>query len=102
VDWASPAGQIHNLIRGLHPWPHAFTFLDRQRVILLRSTASTEDGIARPGTVLEAGGDRLRVAAGSGVVNVVELQAEGKRPMSVREFLAGHPIPTGAAFHAHA
>jgi methionyl-tRNA formyltransferase len=100
VDWAAPAGQIHNLIRGLHPWPHAFTFLDRQRVILLRSTASTEDGNARPGTVLEAGGDRLRVAAGSGVVNVVDLQAEGKRPMSVREFLAGHPIPTGAVFRA--
>ena len=102
VDWAWPAGQIHNLIRGLHPWPHAFTFLDRQRVILLRSTASAEDCNAAPGTVLEAGGDRLRVAAGSGVVDVVELQAEGKRPMSVREFLAGHPIPSGALFNAHA
>ena len=102
VDWAWSAGQIHNLIRGLHPWPHAFTFLDRQRVILLRSTASAEDCHAAPGTVLEAGGDRLRVAAGSGVVDVVELQAEGKRPMSVREFLAGHPIPSGAVFNAHA
>jgi len=102
VDWAWPAGQIHNLIRGLHPWPHAFTFLDRQRVILLRSTASAEDSNAAPGTVLEAGGDRLRVAAGSGVVDVVELQAEGKRPMSAREFLAGHPIPSGAVFTAHA
>ena len=102
VDWACPAGQVHNLIRGLHPWPHAFTFLDRQRVILLRSTASAEDCNAAPGTVLEAGGDRLRVAAGSGVLNVVELQAEGKRPMSAREFLAGHSIPSGAVFNAHA
>jgi methionyl-tRNA formyltransferase len=102
VDWASPAGQIHNLIRGLHPWPHAFTFLDRQRVILLRSKPSAEDSSERPGTILEAGGDRLRVAAGSGVLNVVELQAEGKRPMPVREFLAGHPIPQGAVFHAQA
>jgi methionyl-tRNA formyltransferase len=102
VDWATPAGQIHNLIRGLHPWPHAFTFLDRQRVILRRSTASAEESDQPPGTILEAGGDRLRVAAGGGIVNVIELQAEGKRPMTVREFLAGHPIPRGAVFHAHA
>ena len=102
VDWAASAGQIHNLIRGLHPWPHAFTFLDRQRMILLRSTPSAEDSNALPGTILEAAGDRLRIAAGSGVVHVVELQAEGKRPMSVREFLAGHPIPTGAVFYAQA
>jgi methionyl-tRNA formyltransferase len=98
VDWALPAERIHNLIRGLHPWPHAFTLLDRKRYILLRSTASSEGADAPPGTIIEADGDRLRVAAGSGVVNVLELQAEGKRPMSAREFLAGHPLRTGAVF----
>lgn len=98
VDWALPAERIHNLIRGLHPWPHAFTLLDGKRYILLRSTASSERADAPPGTIVEADGDRLRVAAGSGVVNVLELQAEGKRPMSAREFLAGHPLRTGAVF----
>lgn len=102
VDWALPAERIHNLIRGLHPWPHAFTLLDRKRYILLRSTASSEGPDAPPGTIIEADGDRLRVAAGSGVVNVLELQAEGKRPMSAREFLAGHPLRTGAVFHPYA
>lgn len=98
VDWALPAEGLHNLIRGLHPWPHAFTFLDRKRYILLRSTTSSEATDAPPGTIIEADGDRLRVAAGSGVVNVLEIQAEGKRPMSAREFLAGHPLQTGAVF----
>ena len=42
VDWELPAERIHNLIRGLHPWPHAFTFIDGQRLILLRSAASEE------------------------------------------------------------
>jgi methionyl-tRNA formyltransferase len=98
VDWALPAERIHNLIRGLHPWPHAFTLLDQKRYILLRSTASSEGADAPPGTIIEADGGRLRVAAGSGVVSVLELQAEGKRPMSAREFLAGHPLQTGAVF----
>jgi methionyl-tRNA formyltransferase len=102
IDWAWPAERIHNLIRGLHPWPHAFTFLDGRRFILLRSTPSREPADAPGGTILDAGGDRLRVAAGSGLVNILSIQAEGKRPMSVREFLAGHPLVPGAVFHTRA
>jgi len=96
IDWSRPARDIHNLIRGLYPWPHAFTFLERTRLILLRSSVSDEDGGALPGTIVEAAGDRLRIAAGSGVVSVLQIQAEGTRPMSAREFLAGHPLPVGA------
>jgi len=96
VDWGLSAKDIHNLIRGLHPWPHAFTFLDSRRFILHRSTPVPEDAYAAPGTVLEASGDRLRVATGSGVLQVLEIQSEGKRPMATREFLAGHAIETGA------
>ena len=103
TDWTRSAAQIHNLIRGLHPWPHAFTFLGDKRFILLRSSPSTEIASAPAGTVLEAGGDRLRVATGSGVLNVLEIQAEGKRPMAAREFLAGHAdLRPGARLHAPA
>ena len=98
IDWAWSAQRIHNLIRGLHPWPHAFTFLGGDRFILRRSTTSSESPAAPPGTILEAAGDRLSVVAGAGVVNVVEIQAEGKRPMAVREFLAGHRIAQGDGF----
>jgi methionyl-tRNA formyltransferase len=98
IDWAWSARRIHNLIRGLHPWPHAFTFLGGDRFILRRSTTSSESPAAPPGTILESAGDRLRVVAGDGVLNIVEIQAEGKRPMAVREFLAGHRIAQGDAF----
>jgi len=103
IDWTLSAGQIHNRIRGLHPWPHGFTFLGDKRLILLRSAPSADVAGSEPGTVLEASGDRLRVATGSGVLNLLELQAEGKRPMPAREFLAGHAdLRQGARLHAPA
>jgi len=103
IDWTLSAGQIHNRIRGLHPWPHGFTFLGDKRLILLRSAPSADIAGSEPGTVLEASGDRLRVATGSGVLNLLELQAEGKRPMPAREFLAGHAdLRQGARLHAPA
>jgi methionyl-tRNA formyltransferase len=109
VDWSWPAGRIHNLIRGLHPWPHAFTFHHGKRLILIRSTVRLKadttgerhgDGridqaTDEPGTIVEAAGDRLGVATGDGVLQVITVQAEGKRPMSVREFLAGHKLVAG-------
>jgi methionyl-tRNA formyltransferase len=101
VDWTQPAIRVHNVIRGLHPWPHAYTFLHDRRFILLRSSISgAQDGDGPPGTVVEAHGDNLTVVTGDGRLHVLEIQAEGKRPMSPREFLAGHPLPTGDRFGA--
>jgi len=100
VDWSLPADHIHNLIRGLHPWPHAHTFLEERRLILLRSKASDEPASSAGGTVITAHGDHLRVAAGKGVVDILEMQAEGKRPMAPRDFLAGHRLTPGDRFAA--
>jgi len=100
IDWTWPAERIHNLIRGLHPWPHAATFFGSQRFILHRSKPVRDPVRAVPGTILEALGDRLLVAAGAGQVEIVEIQPEGKRPMSVREFLAGHALTAGSILHA--
>ena len=114
VDWALPAVRIHNLIRGLHPWPHAFTFLRGKRFILRRSAvpvpdlaepgSPTADAGPRlatrqePGAIVEADGDRLTVATGGGYLRLLEIQAEGKRPMNAREFLAGHRLAVGERF----
>lgn len=95
IDWTAPAADVHNRIRGLHPWPHAFTFSGGHRLILLRSQPLAEPSGERPGTIVGARGDDLRVAAGSGVLQILELQAEGKRPMTAREFLAGHRLAAG-------
>lgn len=99
IDWSWPAARIHDLIRGLHPWPHAFSFLDGRRFILIASTA---DGLTAssdaPGTIVESEGDRLVVATGNGALRLLQIQPEGKRSMSVRDFLAGHRTARGARF----
>ena len=101
VDWSSAADRLHNLIRGLHPWPHAFTFLQDRRVILHRSSvADVLPTNAEPGTILEAQGDRLMVATGGGALDLLDLQAEGRRRMTAREFLAGHSVAVGDRFIA--
>jgi methionyl-tRNA formyltransferase len=98
IDWTWPADRIHNLVRGLHPWPHAYTYLNGARLIILRSAAAKQfDGVP-PGSVVAAHGDELRVAAGSEAVDLLEIQAEGKRPMSPRDFLAGHRLRLGDRF----
>ena len=104
VDWASSAARIHNQIRGLRPWPHAFTFHGGRRLILLRSSIAEREALAerprspegsRSGTILEATGDRLIVATGDGALRLTEIQSEGKRPTAARDFLAGHRVAAG-------
>jgi methionyl-tRNA formyltransferase len=97
VDWTWPAARVHNLIRGLHPWPHAFAFCRGQRLILIDSTVG-DDAVPpdiEPGTILEAHGDRLLVATGRGALRITRLQAEGTRAMTTRDFLPGHPMSVG-------
>jgi methionyl-tRNA formyltransferase len=112
VDWTTPAAAIHNRVRGLYPWPHAYTYLEGVRLILLRTqlglrpagdtaAPSAAGPIAPPGTVVAVTNDVIVVAAGDGApVGIVELQPEGRRPMRVRDFLAGHPIAAGMCFTA--
>ena len=96
IDWSRPAGDLHNQIRGLHPWPHADTFLNGKRLIVLRSAVVDEATSAPHGTVVAARGDQLDVATGNGVLRILELQAEGKKPMRARDFLTGHAVPVGS------
>jgi methionyl-tRNA formyltransferase len=98
VDWTRTAAQIHDLIRGLHPWPHAFSYLDGRRLILLRSSPDLAAVTQPPGTIVEAAGDALVVATASGTLRILQLQPEGKRPLSAREFLTGHRVSAGARF----
>jgi methionyl-tRNA formyltransferase len=101
VDWSRPAVDVHNLIRGLYPWPHAYTFWKGRRFILLRSSPSSGTTHALGGVVIAAHSEELRVAAGEGHLQILEIQAEGKRPMTAREFLAGTHIEPGDRFGSH-
>ena len=97
VDWSRSARAIHDQIRGLHPWPHAFTFGPRGRLILHRSrVAAGHAGGAPPGTILLGiTPEAVSVATGDGVVELLELQAEGGKVLAARDFLAGHPLAAG-------
>lgn len=91
IDWTLPAAYIHNRVRGLHPWPHAYTYLDDMRLIVLRTRVEAEPTAAPPGTIVEVSPNALHVATGhGGRIAILEVQPEGRRPMTVREFLAGH------------
>jgi methionyl-tRNA formyltransferase len=98
INWMRSAGVIHNLVRGLHPWPHAFTFLNGRRVILRRSRPAGDAPHAEPGTLLAASHHDLSVVTGAGRLQLLELQPEGKRPMSAQEFLSGHRLTPGDRF----
>ena len=105
IDWSLPASTVHNQVRGLHPWPHAFSYLNGARYVVRRTAVAepappTEDGALRkPGEVVEAAGDRLTVATGMGTaVAILEIQPEGRRPLLTRAFLAGHPVALGTVF----
>jgi methionyl-tRNA formyltransferase len=100
IDWSRSAREIHNQIRGLHPWPHAYSDLQGERTIILRSEVDLDSSGAQaaPGTVLEARHDRFTVQTGDGVVRLLMLQREGRRAVTAREFLAGRRIEPGAGF----
>jgi methionyl-tRNA formyltransferase len=99
VDWTLPAVVIHNRVRGLYPWPHAFTYLEGERLILMCTHVLTGTSAAEPGTVVDVTGGLLQVATGnSGRLAIDEIQPEGRRAMKIRDYLAGHPIQPGARF----
>jgi methionyl-tRNA formyltransferase len=101
IDWSQPAAAIHNRIRGLHPWPHAYTYLGPHRLILLRTINPGESAgpaAAQPGTILTVTPQGFAVATGDGRLIVERVQPEGRRAMSARDFLAGHRVVPGARF----
>ncbi len=100
IDFTQPAVSIERLIRGLNPWPSAYTFLEGKTLKLWR--ASVEESVegsnseAIPGEVIELRKDSLAVMTGKGILVIKELQLEGKKRMSVDAFLRGYPVMKGA------
>lgn len=98
IDWSLPATAIHNRVRGLRPWPHAYTYLGGRRLILLATRLGEQSNSAQPGTVLAVTPEGFEVATGQGRLIVLDVQPEGRRPMPARDFLAGHRVQPGGRF----
>lgn len=98
IRWTQPAPAIHNLIRACAPWPGAQCLFRGQACKVLRSRAIEEYSGATPGAVVHVDADTVRVAAGTGQIELIEFQAPGKRAMTMREFLRGHKIQANEQF----
>jgi len=94
IDWSQSAAHIHNQVRGLSPFPGAFTMVDfgkgSERLKILRTDLLHESG--QPGHVLD---EHLTIACGTGSLRISELQRAGSKPMSATEFLRGSPLAVG-------
>jgi len=99
IDFTMPAIQIERLIRGLNPWPSAYTFYNGKTLKLwqadVEEIADTEDNTAIPGEVIEVRKDAFAVMTGKGILVIRELQLEGKKRMMAEAFLRGYSIKAG-------
>ncbi|HMH32531.1 MAG TPA: methionyl-tRNA formyltransferase [Puia sp.] len=89
IDWTKSVKEIHNLIRGLSPFPAAYTNLDGKLLKIFRSAKEKINPVIPAGQYETDGKTFLRFAAADGYIRVTELQLEGKRRMMVEEFLRG-------------
>lgn len=94
IDWNKSAAEIAKQIRGLIPWPGAYTYY-KGKILKLWSAQAREENIKKPGEVLEAGVDKLIIATARGSLEVLELQLEGGKRLSVSAFLSGHKVAKG-------
>lgn len=93
IDFARPTAQVHNFIRGLSPYPGAWTMLDGKTLKILQTLKTGPGAVALPpGQFVSDGKNYLKISTLDGFVEVLELQMEGKRRMNVKDFLNGYKI----------
>jgi methionyl-tRNA formyltransferase len=95
IDWTTSADAIERRIRGMSPWPGAFTFAGEERWTIWRASAKEMPQGTVPGQVISAGKEGIAVATGQGILLITELQPANSRRMAAAQYLAGHNISSG-------
>ena len=95
INWNQSAKSLENFIRGVTPWPGAYTFWGDKRLKIFSADAIAADISEPPGTVLVGFPDKLRVATGDGLLSIREIQGASGKRLTIEEFLRGHPIQPG-------
>ena len=92
LDWHRPAAELARMVRGYHPWPVAFAELEGFEFRIHRARAVSGSGGA-PGALVRGHADRdvIAVACGEGILEILELQAAGRKPVTARDWLNAHP-----------
>ena len=95
IRWHEPADKLAAFIRGMTPWPGAFTFHNENRLKILKALSLPQKVTEPPGTVLKAFPDELRVATDTGALAILEIQGPSGKQLPVADFLRGYPLPAG-------
>jgi len=93
IDWAKPVDEVYNLIRGLSPYPTAFTFLEGKKLKIFKVDKTQVTTTATPGKYETDKKNFLEFACANGYISIKELQLEGKKKMTVTDFLRGYRWP---------
>ena len=96
INWNKSATSLERFIRGVTPWPGAYTFLGETRLKIFKSAPLAIETAEPPGTVQQGFPDELRVTAGTGVLSILEIQGASGKRLAIKEFLRGHQIKPGA------
>lgn len=96
IDWSEDAEDIYNLVRGLNPWPTAYTFYDDQRLKIWETEIFSKQEVkGEPGEIIQASREGLLVQAGRGIIKIITLQPPGKSKMNYKDFLNGYQVEQG-------
>jgi len=98
IDFTKTAWEIDRLVRGLNPWPSAFTFYKGKQMKVWKVKPQEWNGETEPGTVLEVTKNDIKVACKKGAISILELQLEGKKRMTAHDFLLGVKVQAGDCF----
>ena len=98
IDWTKPAKEIECLIRGLDPWPSAYTRLGDKTLKIWKAKVLDENTKAAPGCLVKVTKNTIWVQTGEGVLSLLEVQLEGKKRMTTESFLNGYTVEEGTYF----
>ena len=95
IDWTKPAESIERLIRGLNPWPSAYTNLDGKTFKIWKAQVVRNNNEYRPGCIYHIGKNDMYVQTGDGALSLLEVQLQGKKRMDTGSFLRGYKLEEG-------
>lgn len=96
INWSKSAREIFNFVRGMYPWPGAYCYLNKERIKIIK--VKVIEGSGSPRRIEKASGGELIIGTGEGLISIIELQPEGKKPMSAVAFLLGRHLKEGIFF----
>ena len=95
INWNKSANSLECFIRGVTPWPGAYTFLGEKRLKIFKSRPIETEITVPPGTILKGFPDELRIATAKGALSILEIQGASGKRLAITDYLRGHPITPG-------